>query len=570
MPVHPFASQVGALRLKSLKFLRSSVSHEFWSMIMREGQSFIMPASWGALPRTRQVESLIATECKRVADGTTFAMDHDLIQAARAVGQDQSIPLPFTADVLPAPSGMLGFSEEEPLMYIDSDPVIAVTWGPPLEGFGPGVHLTWWTAMRGEDQEPDAEALGRLVPMVPDFEVHLSFLPRFDTRLHQSNQELDSGLLYSAVPLRTVVAAWYSLTADSTTLSEQRPQATVTQALKELRAKRRGVQVAVSRGADTARLGITERATQKMRQLGELSDMFKPSPEVAPTTTKVSHGVFEAALDHQLDASHWRLAQIYREAADHWHRLEMQAIQRYPGVFAYLEELRAREREQWQPWCWMPSIRVSAWLKEFYNVPAEQAMWDGPRIAALGAWRSGGRHSVLTTLPLQATATDQVPINLPETMPAPGLGMVIDSNGTAHLLLACLDDVSDRSPVQAELLIISNEGEPARMLEDVTKVTVFLTGNDLLDAVKITQAHYDDAAVQNGLKPAPADEAMYVEHTYAMGLFTGLLSGICAPGAELQDVGALTGRKMPAAWPPEPNVLSETTLWLLADTPMAP
>ncbi|MFI7094853.1 hypothetical protein [Streptomyces lydicus] len=93
-----------------------------------------------------------------------------------------------------------------------------------MEGFSPGVHLTWWTAMRHEAQEPNAAAQGRLIPMVPDFDLHLPFLPRFDTRLY--HQELPSGLLYSAVPLRTVVAAWYALTADSTTLSEQRPQAT--------------------------------------------------------------------------------------------------------------------------------------------------------------------------------------------------------------------------------------------------------------------------------------------------------------------------------------------------------
>ncbi|MFJ2175958.1 hypothetical protein ACIOHE_24080 [Streptomyces sp. NPDC087851] len=538
------------------------MSHEFWSMFMREGRSFIMPASWSALPRGRQIESVIAAECKRVADGTTFAMAADLAQAVRAVGRDQSIALPFTPDVLPAPSGMLAFSSEEPLMRVGPDnPIVAVTWGPPMEGFSAGVHLTWWTAMRDEDQEANAATRGRLVPMVPDFELHLPFLPHFDTRLH--HQERRSGLIYSAIPLRTVVAAWYALTADSTELSEQRPQATVTQALKDLNAKKRGVRVATTGGTDSAHRDITERAARKMREISEQYDMFEPSPEFATTPQVVSHGVFETSLDHQLDAGHRRIAHIYREAADHWHRLETQVTQRYPGIFENLEELRVREHSRWNPWCWMPTVRVAAFLVELYNTPLREAMWDGPRIAALGAWRSGGRHSVLTTLTPQMTVRDRVPVDLPEAMPAPGLGMVIDDNGILHMLLACLNDDSDYGVEDAELLLISNDGQPRRMIEDVSKITMFLTGKDLLDAVKITHAYYDEAAVQNGTKPLAVDEAAYAAHAHSMGIYTNLLSDICAPGAELQDAGALTGRKLPAPWPPEPNVLSETTLWLL-------
>ncbi|WP_329155925.1 hypothetical protein OIU91_41615 (plasmid) [Streptomyces sp. NBC_01456] len=567
MPAHPLADLAAALRSKTLAFLRAPVSREFWGMLVDQGHTFVMPAAWSALPRSRQIEGLLAAEGKRVADGTTFAMDAGLVRAAREVGQDQSIPLPFTPDVLPAPSGMLAFSSDEPLTHLPSgDPVVAVTWGPPMDGFSPGVHLTWWAPMREDEQERDAAARGRLIPIFPDFDLHLSFLPLFDTRLHL--QQLPSGLIYSAVPLRSVVAAWYALTADSATLREERPQATVTQALKEQKAKKRGVQVATGRGADTAHRSITERAAQKMSELGD-SDIFEPSPELAATPKRADHGVFDATLDHRLEAGHRRFAHIYREAADHWHRLEMQVTQRYPGIFEGLEELRAQNSSQWQPWCWMPSGRVSGWLIKMYDAPVDQASWDGPRIAALGAWRSGGRHSVLTTLPLQETASDRVPADLTETMPAPGLGLVIDDNGTVHLLLTYLDEVGERGTADAELVLISNYGEPTRMLEDITKLTVFLTGNDLLDAVKVTQAYYDYAAVQNGTEPHPADEALYAEHAYALGFFTGLLAGICAPGAELKDAGALTGRKLPAPWPPEPNVLSETTLWLLTGTPTA-
>lgn len=571
MPVHPLADQAATLRRETLTFLRTPLGQEVWSWLMAQGHSFTMPASWSARARSHQAESLVAAESRRVADGVTFAMDSDLIQAARTVGQDQSIPLPFTADVLPAPSGMLAFSRQDPLMTIGPHPVIAATWGPPMDGFGPGTHLTWWTAMPDEAQEPDAAARGRLIPMNPDFDLHLSFLPRIDTRLLQRNEELSSGLLYSAVPLRTVVAAWYALTADTTTLSEQRPQAAVTQALKELKAKKRGVQVATAPDADTTHRDITERAAQKMSAAGAPDDWSKPSPEFAATSKKVSHGVFDPALDHQLDAGQRRIAHIYREAAAHWHRLETQANQKYPGIFANLEELRAREHKDWQPWCWVPSRLVSAYLKAKYDTPPRTALWDGARIAALGAWRNGGRHSILTTMSLQETAGDRAPVDLPTTMPAPGLGMVIDDNGTIHLLLVCLDDVSDHGPADAELLLTSNYGDPAGMLEDITKLTLFLTGDDLLDAVRTTQAYYDDAAaVNSGKRPRSATDAETAQHTYSMQLFTGLLAAICAPGADLLDAGALTGRKLPATWPPQPNILSEMTLWLLAGPPETP
>ncbi|MFF8918972.1 hypothetical protein ACF08M_38150 [Streptomyces sp. NPDC015032] len=566
MPAHPLADLAAGLRSRTLAFLRAPVSRDFYGMLVDQGHTFVMPAAWSALPHSRQIEGLLAAEGKRVADGTTFAMAADLVRAAREIGQDPSVPLPFKPDVLPAPSGMLVFSVDEPLAHLPSgDPVVAVTWGPPMDGFSSGVRLTWWAPMREEGQERDAAARGRLIPIVPDFDLHLPFLPLFDSRLHL--QRVPSGLIYSAVPLRSVVAAWYALTADGTTLREERPQATVTQALKELKAKKRGVQVATTSGAGTARLGITERAAQTMREVSE-GYIFEPAPELAATPKRAEHGVFDAALDHKLEADHRRLAHVYREAADHWHRLEMQVTQRYPGIFEALEELRTQEGSQWQPWCWMPSVRVSGWLMHMYDAPIDQAGWDGPRIAALGAWRSGGRHSVLTTLPLQTTASDHVPADLTETIPAPGLGLVIDDNGTVHLLLAYLDELGDRGTADAELVLISNYGEPTRMLDDI-KLTVFLTGDNLLEAVKTTQAYYDRAAVEDGTEPHPADEALYADHAHTLGLFTGLLASTCAPGAELKDAGALTGRKLPAPWPPEPNVLPEMTLWLLTGTPAA-
>lgn len=143
-------------------------------------------------------------------------------------------------------------------------------------------------------------------------------------------------------------------------------------------------------------------------------------------------------------------------------------------------------------------------------------------------------------------------------MPAPALGLVIDDAGAINVLLAAVDDVSGPQGPDAELVLITNYGDATRMLDDVTRITLRLEGTDLREDVTRTQAYYDRAAVKNGDAPPPTlDEASYARHTHKVSLLTGLLSAVCAPGSELQDAGALTGRKPTAASPPPPGLLPE-------------
>lgn len=560
MPVHPLADEAASLRSRTLTFLRSPVSHEFLTFLADQGHTFTMPAAWGTLSRVRQFEQLLKAEDRRVAGGTTYGLDVPVVDAVRAVAADRSIPLPFSEDVLPAPSGMLVGAV--PLCDLPTASMTAVTWGPAMEGFGPGVHLTWWASVEDALREPGAKDSGREIPLTPDFDLHLPYTPIVDSRLLL--EEVPSGLNYSAVPLRTVVAAWYALTASSTDISERRPEPSIGRALAAQKAKRRGVQVATVPSAEVLQQALINQAAAQTAKLhDEYGDGYIGGiAGMGVTTRAASDGVFHPELDHQLDAEGRHLARLYREAAGRWHRLEMEITQLYPALFELLEEWRAREYGQWQPWCWMPSLKVSAWLVRHYQVPLEQAMWDGPRIAALGAWRSGGRHTIHPAPGLlRQLASDRVPTDLPDLWPAPGLGLLIQDDDAVRLVIAYLDDAKDR--IGGELVLIDDNGEHTRGLRDLTKITMFLAGENLTEAAKITQEHYDRAAVMNGQRTIPADEAMYAQHVYFLSYFTGLLSAVCAPDVAIRDAGALVGRKPPAPWPPEPGLLSEMQMWLL-------
>ncbi|MEY9839568.1 hypothetical protein [Streptacidiphilus sp. EB103A] len=575
MTEHSLADAAATLRSTTLTLLRSPLSRECWSFVYERGHRFTMPAKWAALPRHQQIEQLLKAEDRRIASGTTFALDSAAAQAVSAVAHNLDLPLPFSAEILPAPSGMIVAAD--PLVDLASGTMVAISWGPPMDGFGAGVHLTWWGHANAQDF-PGAPT-GREVILMPDFDMHLPFAPLVDARLW--HREVSSGALYSQVPLRAVVAAWYALTTPGIETVEHRPAAVHGRALAAQKAKSRGVRIATAATTGAAEAAIVARAADFAAQL------LTPSPdadsltgfnEATPTPHTAPHGVFAPEHDHQLDAEGRRTAFLYRTGAEHWHRLEQEAAQTYPGIFAQLEELRALEHGQWRSWCWVPGERVSAWLVQAHGATVRRAVWDGPRIAALGAWRSGGRHALLANPTAEPHGpSTPVPAGLLAAMPACGLGLILPAGQRIRLALTCLDDglAGRQDPddyaaaSSGQLVVVSDEGERARGLRELTKYSIFLTGQTLQGAVKATQQYFDRAAVRNGQAPQPADDAGCAEHAVEIGSFTGPLTAICASGAVPADVGALTGRKEPAPWPPEPSLLAEVQLWRLAGTSAA-
>ncbi|MFI7104119.1 hypothetical protein ACIBK8_32840 [Streptomyces sp. NPDC050161] len=507
-----------------------------------------MPASWGDLAPAQQNERLIKAEDRRVARGTTFALDGPVAAAVRTVARDTELRLPVTADVLPAPSGML--VSKAPLCSMSGGPMVAVTWGPPMEGFGPGVHLTWWAPMPA----------GSPAPLAMDHDLHLPYLPLLDARLWEREADLPSDQRNFQVPLRAVVASWYALSGAGTDLAEHRPAPALGRALAGHKAQRPGVLVATAASPAVVRDAIADRAAAATSRVSAPLDAFDDTSPPA-----LSYGVFAPERDAQLDPGHRPIAHAYREAAGYWNRMETEVLQAYPGVFDQLEQLRVREHGTWPSWCWMPSGRVAAYLKHLHGIPTKAAAWDGPRIAALGAWRSSGRTTVMPTSDVLPHApVDAPPAELPQQMPVMGLGLVIpDGSRAPHLVLAC-GDWTDPAAGKAEIVLLTDGGERVPSFRYMTRSTLFPVGDTLTDAVKFTQDHYDRAAVLNGETPAPTTVLECQLQAASLGHYTGRLAAACRPGARLLDAGWVTGLKESAApWPPEPSGRSEMQMWVL-------
>ncbi|MGW1053515.1 hypothetical protein [Streptomyces sp. NPDC002521] len=556
MTAAPLADTAAHLRSRLLAYLRSPLSRQYYAYVLQRGQTFTMPATWGALPSDQRIEKVLAAEARRVANGRTFGLDTPLLSVARAVAEQRGQELPFTEDVLPAPSGL--FTAPKPLCDLGQASMVAVTWGPPMESFGSGVHLTWWAVHHGQESDVPDDGL----KLVPDFDLHLPYAPLVDSRLWQT--EMPSNLLYSHLPLRTVVAAWYALTTHGVQIDEQRPEPSLGRALAAQKAKNRSVHIATTESAEVVREALIARAATHAASLSE-GGAVGGFRDVATTPATVSHGVFAPELDYQLDVMGRRVANLYRHAAGYWHRLELEIIQTYPGIFQHLEEMRVREYGRWPSWCWMPSAEVAAWLVEFHGVPARQAMWDGVRIAAVGAWRSGGRHALLPADNQPTSGAEgPVPRDLPERMPTPGMGLIIQGSDSTRLILAFVDDHENNGKCP-ELVLVSDEGVPGRSFRELTKFTLLFTGESLTDAVRATQQYYDRAAIAIGEAPAPNDETLYAEHAELLSGFIRPLTAVCAPEVPVAEAGVLVGRKSEAPWPPEPGLLDEMQLWLLGN-----
>ncbi|MEU5833084.1 hypothetical protein ABZ820_05250 [Streptomyces diacarni] len=548
--------QTSRLREQTLSWLCSWQSARFYVFAQQRTRPWTIPATWGSLPVEQQMHKAARAERRRVAEATTYALTAPLAEAVRAVAHDKRRRLPLTEDALPSSTGML--VSATPLCDLAAGGLTAVTWGPPMEGFGNGVHLTWWSDSGLDDL--DAGESGHKWPLVPDFDLHLPYAPQLDTRLWEA--DVPSEAVYSHVPLRAVVAAWYALSGGETELTERRAMPAIGRDLAAHKAKKRFVHVASMDFVEMARAAIEQRAAERTERLQadhpvELGGLG----ETSATPARASHGVFSPELDHQLSQDERALAGLYRAAAEHWHRLESEAQQAYPGVFSHLEEVRAREHGEWPVWCWMPSIKVAAQLMNLYDVPSKRASWDGSRIAALGAWRSGGRHAVISTPIPPQRASDPPPVTLVQQMPVPGLGLV-ESDAPHRFVLAYLD--RGQAHEAPELVFISDEGDHRRDLKEITKYTVFLTGKDMTEAVKATARYYDWAAAQNGhATPPPPGDAECAEHADVLGYFTGPLAAACASGTSPVELGGATGRKPAATWPPEPGLLPEMQLWAI-------
>ncbi|KQV20828.1 hypothetical protein ASC99_20175 [Kitasatospora sp. Root107] len=538
------------MRSATISFLRSPRGLSLWSAIEQDGgQRWVAPAAWDTLPAPQRLQRILAAEERRLTAGSAFGLDETVVAAARAVAEQRSLVLPFTEAVLPSAAGIL--TSQVPLHDLSNGVVIAATWGPALEGFAPGVHLTWWAA------GPSAD-----LPITPEFDLHLPFMPVIDSRL--LNGELPAHLEYSALPLRTIVAAWYALSSGDLEVREERATPTIGRLLAQQKAKNRAVNVTHGASVEAVHRSILGRVAAQQAWCEEQFDGISGGlDEQGSPPRSVPFGPFDPALDPVLDAERAYMAGLYRDAATRTHRLERSISQVYPGVFTFLEEERVREFGRWPSWCWVPSHVVAHILNRQFGATEDQAVHDAVRIAAVGAWRSGGRHVVLPdhrTAP--HTADDPMPVDLPGTLPVPGIGMLFPQPGAeAHLLLAHLD--ADGASPTGKIAIVDDSGDLLPDFRALTHMSLFLAPGTLVHALKATMAYYDDADRRAGKEALPdATEEEYRQHADLLGNFTERLTAVASPDAVFLDVSQAAANGAPVVWPPQPSGHPEIVLWM--------
>ena len=238
-----------ATRLGTLLHLRGP---EGWTVVaqnMAHGSSYTMPADWRRLPASEQARALVKAEARRIADAKVYAFDDAAVSALRAVADDLDVRMPMTADLVPSSSGMIFFAS--PVSESADEGIItAATWDRPMDGFGDGVHLTWWTdtlafAKRdlaaGRISPAGAEYRKRFFgPLMLHVDMHLPFVPLVDIRLVPL-AELQGAGRDSAPAIRAIIAAWCALKHGLVPVREERADPELGRAPAEEKAKHRGV-----------------------------------------------------------------------------------------------------------------------------------------------------------------------------------------------------------------------------------------------------------------------------------------------------------------------------------------
>ncbi|MFF1712182.1 hypothetical protein [Streptomyces sp. NPDC058268] len=399
---------------------------------LTQGLPYTMPAHWHHLSVAEQARGLVRAEARRIADARLYAFDDNAVSAVRSVADDLQVQLPVTPDLLPAPSGMIVFTSPVSVSA-DEGIITAATWGPAMEGFGDGVHLSWWTDTRafiarevasGHLDPAEAEFRKRTFgPLMLHVDMHLPFAPLMDGRLFPV-AEFAGADRDSAPAIRAIVAAWYALTHQLVLVREARADMELGRALAAEKAKYRGVLVARAEDPTALADALADQAHAAAGRFGSRILGGLSSPDRA----RAGEGdeTFLPSRDEELEPSERWLPQLYRDAVRPLELLEAEAQQRYPGIFDHLEELRVREYGSWPGWCWMPSSRVAIAIGDLgLAKDVDRTLQDAIVIAGLGAWRARRRPAiVLDWLPAPEDRAELCPSEVPDKLPVFGVELV--------------------------------------------------------------------------------------------------------------------------------------------------
>ncbi|OKI09372.1 hypothetical protein A6A06_01275 [Streptomyces sp. CB02923] len=552
-----------------LRYLRGPYAYTMTMAMLREGEQFAMPAQWRGLRVEEQAERLVGAEARRVSDARLFALEAPVVEAVRTVA-DQPVALPLLPAVLPAPSGMIVFAQ--PVSVTQPGAVVtAATWGPLPGDSAEGVHLTWWSDHRAAAQragsatstgsEPGAEDLLRAIPLLHEYGLAVHFVPVIDQRLYASGPGGVTGTAH-APALRAIVAAWYALSENIVPTRELRADPVTGRALAAEKVRHRGVRYGTATDARAVADAVVQAAAKveaKAREdhpevVGELSSLTRT------TTLPGLDEAFAPDRDTELPAASRWLPRLYRSAAQPLQQLEASCEDAYPGVFDALEELRARTFGSWPQWCWMPVARVAAELVTKFRVPTSvEAVADATVIAALGAWRSGGRHALaMTHIPMADLPAP--PCELPHRLPVPAATLIHLNADLSYSggLLAFLEAGPEHRP-ELRLLDYHTRGPHLRTCHDWQLV---LSGDTAQEAAAATARIALHPLGEDGRPMTDAEVASEISSVFAPYLPALNLLAAPAPVSPLRDVAGVLQRRPVRRGPPSVGWAPHMTMWI--------
>lgn len=580
-PVDPLAQHACVTRLGLLRFLRSPAAAHKVAQIQACGLPYTMPAAWGALPLAEQARRVVAAEARRVSEARLWAFDQAAAEAVLRVATDPTAVLPVTADLVPSTHGMIVAAT--PIAYTDEGyPVTAVTWGPPADGFGQGVHVTWWSDLRlataadglEADEYTPAERERYLAvngPLTVEVDMHLPFAPLIDARLMRT-VDLDEHDRVFVSGIRAAACLWHALAAgDVVATSEERCDPATNRELAALKAHHRSATVARAPRADSADALAAHGRTLLATLLGDhAAPLYGPAavPEARDIT-------WDRARDHELPSDLRWLPVLARTADDAVRRLEQEAEQRYPGVFGLIEELRAREFGAWPSGCWMPLMRVVEVLGKHYRstvvaVGMDTAVQHALVVAGLGAWRAAGRHSVLLEALPDPLPTPPPIHELPQWAPITAVHTVYvdhSDDGTpvyGGAQLGFLDHRAGPTGDETTDLLLFDIYADKPGLEAVGERQLVLAGATLDDAARATAAvslHGDATGRRWTDDEIAATTADSFRHHLAL---LAVLKDPDRHGRTVTEAAAAVGLRPISSWPPPPGPNPHATVWRIA------
>ncbi|KIF00911.1 hypothetical protein PL81_38475 [Streptomyces sp. RSD-27] len=330
-------------------------------------------------------------------------------------------------------------------------------------------------------------------------------------------------------------------------------------------------------------------------EYGDSQAADAPRPATSETVSRAEYPKqFTKRRDAELPENMRWLPQLYRCTASRLEKLERQAERQFPGIFDRLEALREQHAGQWPAWCWMPIGAVRAVLEHDYSnritkpsgrttldprmIASLGSAGDAAKLAAIGAWRSAGRHVVNFHDSMTATfegQADVLPVGIEERWPLHGVYITFETGpqSSAGLFLHLEWDEQEQ---RAEFRVMMDSA-PVTSLADLLAQPVFLAGSTVTEALAQTWT----ATLMRTNSMMGSDEILDIskdgkfdrmvkEQAAHVGVWVAAAAAICSDDVVVHDAAEALGRAgVGDTWPPtaEPDG-SAPLLWMAAPRAM--